>query len=179
VTGALWDIYDNANDGFDQYSDGFEEIWDTLNYETYDRFFWFWLGWKDRGHNKHDAVRAIYQNTIDYDAPPTISGLPDRRLPMNFSWNNAIDLWFYASDAESADWQLSYTIVGNTDPNCGVSIDSLGYVDINPAHDWLGSSEVTIQVSDGLKTGTDTFMVETYFWVPTDFVYLPIIVKNH
>ncbi len=70
-----------------------------------------------------------------------------------------VDLWQYASDAETPSDQLTYTIVGNTNPNCGVSISGNRYIDLAPAHDWSGVSYVTVQVSDGQLSATDTFRV--------------------
>ncbi|MDD2694447.1 MAG: hypothetical protein PHD58_00805 [Anaerolineales bacterium] len=44
------------------------------------------------GQNEHHAVRAIYQNTIDYDEPPGMD-LPNRTVLQDFGWHHAIDLW--------------------------------------------------------------------------------------
>ena len=70
------------------------------------------------------------------------------------------DLWAYASDAQTPDNQLAFSIVGNTDPNCGVSIASDNHtLLVNPTAGWDGTSSVTVQVSDGELTDTDTFTV--------------------
>ncbi|MBN1591183.1 MAG: tandem-95 repeat protein [Pirellulales bacterium] len=89
---------------------------------------------------------AITVNYVNY--PPVLSGLPDVALDEDTSQNNAIDLWVYASDAETSDSNLTYTIVGNTNPDCGVTIDSGDYVDINPVANWHGYSDVTVRVTD-------------------------------
>jgi len=91
--------------------------------------------------------------------PPTISGLPDRTLNEDTTLNNTIDLWAYASDPRPPDSGLSFSIAGNTSPQVGVSIDSNRYIDISPTANWSGFSDVTIQVSDGLLTDTDTFRI--------------------
>ena len=92
--------------------------------------------------------------------PPTLAYLPDRLVGKNSSVNNAIDLWPCADDEETADWNLVYTITGNTDPNCGVSIDASDFVDINPAANWTGYSDVTIRATDeGGLWAEDTFRV--------------------
>jgi hypothetical protein len=159
VAGALWDIFDTVNDGYDQYSDGFTEIWDTIYNQNDNNFLEYWAAWRSRGHNDHDAVKSVYQNTIDYDSAPTIAGLPDRTLIENGSWDNAIDLWLYSSDLESSDLELDYAIVNVSNPNCGVSIDVADYIDISPVPDWQGSCDVTVEVSDGIKGDSDVFTI--------------------
>jgi VCBS repeat-containing protein len=92
--------------------------------------------------------------------PPVIAGLPDKSLEEDTSLDNEIDLWVNASDAEDPDIDLDFSIVGNTNPDCGVSIDTNRYIDISPTLDWNGQSDVTIQVTDtGGLTDTDTFRI--------------------
>jgi Zn-dependent metalloprotease len=121
-----------------------------------------------------DDVR-IYTCDIGGNTAPSISGLPDQTIDVNGSKNNAIDLWTYANDVEDADSTLTFTISNSPDSNAGVTIDSNRYIDINPATDWTGSTNVTIQVEDsGNLTDTDTFQVT----VTSDYyVYLPIVLK--
>lgn len=66
VAGALWDIYDSNNEGSDQFTNGFTNIWDTIFHQNNNVFLGYWLAWKTRGHNQDKAVMSIYQNTIDY-----------------------------------------------------------------------------------------------------------------
>jgi hypothetical protein len=100
-------------------------------------------------------IAAVAQNT-----PPTISGLLDQYLFVNNTIDNAIDLWAYTSDNEDPDVALTFSILSNTDPGSGVSIDSSRYIDIYPVTDWIGYSDVSIQVDDtGGLTDTDTFRV--------------------
>jgi hypothetical protein len=159
VAGALWDIHDSANEGNDVTSMGFNEIWQVIYDQNDHNFAQFWAEWQSYGHPTHNPVRSLYQNTIDYDNTPVISGLPDRCVCVNGSWNNAIDLWSYTDDVESSDSELSFSIVGNTNPSAGVTIDSDRYIDINPAPGWSGSSTITVGAFDQLKTGTDAFIV--------------------
>jgi hypothetical protein len=94
------------------------------------------------------------------NTPPTISGLPDQTLPMNASKPQAIDLWQYTQDAESADSLLAYTISNSPAAGAGVSIQSNRYVSIQPASGWTGQTDVTIRVTDpGSLSDTDTFRV--------------------
>lgn len=159
VSGALWDIADSTNDGYDDYDGTWEDIWDVLYNVNSDVMLDFWNSWKARGHNKHGVVKCLYQNTINYNTAPTFSGLPDITTNEDTPINNAIDLWVYAYDPESYDYELTYTIVGNSDPSCGVSIDSSGFVDVNPAANWYGASTVTIRCSDGIVSVDDTLLV--------------------
>ncbi len=72
---------------------------------------------------------------------------------------NTFDLWNYAYDAETADSGLSFSITGNTNSACGVSISSNRYLRIAPTADWYGTSDVTITVSDGSLSASDTFRI--------------------
>jgi len=104
---------------------------------------------------------STWSFTIIENNPPTISGLPDQSLLANTSRDNAIDLWAYADDAESADSELTFTIDNTPDPDAGVSVDSSNrYIDINPASGWTGQTNVTIRVTDpGGLSDTDSFQV--------------------
>lgn len=73
---------------------------------------------------------------------------------------NTTDLWTYTKDGETSDSGLTFSIIGNTNPNAGVTIASNRYLQVNPVANWSGTSDITIQVSDpqGL-TSTATFRV--------------------
>ena len=90
---------------------------------------------------------------------PVISGLPDATLAENTQRDNAIDLWGYAWDAETADSGLVFTITNVSQSDVGVSIDSGRWIDIAPTAGWFGTSTVTVRVSDGELTSTDTFEI--------------------
>ncbi len=122
-------------------------------------------------------MQAIYQNTIDYDTPPTIANLPDRTVLQNFSWNNAIDLRAYSSDPESPDWELDWLITYSSDWRCRGTINAADFVDINPWPGWLGSCDITISVSDGIKFGYDVFTVRVAPVVGR--VFLPLVIRNY
>ncbi len=94
------------------------------------------------------------------NTPPILTGLPDQTLPMGASKDRAIDLWAYASDAQSRDDQLIYTIHNAPEPSAGVSIVANRYVTIRPASGWTGQTLVTVRVADpGGLSGADTFRV--------------------
>ena len=70
-----------------------------------------------------------------------------------------VDLWQYASDDQTPASQLYYSIVAVTNPSCGVAISGNRTITVNPAHNWSGVSYVTVQVSDGQYSATDTFRI--------------------
>ena len=108
-----------------------------------------------------DTVQALGKSTVPVpvNTAPVISGLPDKTLTQNTSLTYTTDLWAYASDAETPDSGLAFSITGNTYPSCGVSIVGNRYININPATGWQGASDVTVTVSDGQLSGSDTFHV--------------------
>lgn len=177
VAGALYDLWDTANEPiYDNATFGFDPIADTVFQAPHeDTFRKFWDSWKTSGQNKHHAVRAIYQNAIDYDAAPRFDPLlPDLTALQSLPRFHVIDLWNYAVDDESADAELGWQIINVTDARCGVSLDS-HFVNLAPQQGWLGSCDVTISVSDGIKANTDTFRVTVAPVRGRNF--LPIIFK--
>jgi len=176
VAGALWDIYDVAADGHDHYSGGFNRLWDTMTTQSYDKFREFWDQWRNTpGYNTHDVVQSIYQNTINYNTSPNLN-LPDVALVVDTHRENAFRLWDYASDPESAGWQLSYRLLWNSNPNCHVSIDDQDYVDIHPTAGWAGVCDVTVEADDGLGWVGDEFRVTVF--VPVGVSHLPLVMRQ-
>ncbi|MEM4217584.1 MAG: hypothetical protein QXZ09_06145 [Candidatus Methanomethylicaceae archaeon] len=160
VAGALWDIFDGANDGLDRYSEGFSNIWNTIFSQTDNTFFEFWADFRNRTSNRHLAVQALYQNTIDYNDPPQwLPPLPDQTIT-NASLN--IDLWLYISDDLSQDYQLQFSVLSYNSSCISVGIASSRYLQISPSNGNCSSS-VTVQASDGIETALDTFIVTVNF----------------
>ena len=91
--------------------------------------------------------------------PPTISPLPDVSTLEDTPAQDVLSLNDYIADQETADSALTLTITGNTNPDCGVSIDASHSLDLNPTANWNGTSTVTIQVSDGVKTAEGSLTV--------------------
>lgn len=160
LAGWLWDMTDHADDGLDVWDapNGFAEIWDVFYNQNDNTVAQFYSAWVSRGHSKHHALFEAYQNTIDYDSAPTISGIPNIVRPTGAA-NNIIDLWVYADDADSSDSQLTYTIQSVSNPNVGVVIDGLDFIDLHPTPNWCGTATVVVKVSDGAKSDTDTFTI--------------------
>jgi hypothetical protein len=105
------------------------------------------------------ALRSYRLSTVS-NLAPTISNLPDQFVYVNGSLRLAIDLWQYASDAQDEDADLTFTISNSPAISAGVTITANRYIDIMPIPDWIGSTEVEIQVEDTDDlTDTDTFIV--------------------
>lgn len=159
VAGALWDLFDTANDGFDQHSppgatiaERFAPIWEAVMAGRPTTMAGFWDAYLDGANDACTAVAALFQNTIDYNQAPTVAELPAVTLQEDTSLDNAIDLWAYADDFECPDEALTFTLIGDIPPEFGVSIDDNRWIDVNPAPNWFGSIEVGIEVSDGLES---------------------------
>ncbi len=109
-------------------------------------------------NNKAPANVEIW-GSRNFNVGPTIV-LPssvDQTLAEDTFIENAFDLDDYAYEVEGDP--LSFAIESVTDPNCGVSIDADNYIDIYPAPNWNGQCTVTVRVSDGFLTGTDSFVI--------------------
>jgi len=74
VAGALWDIYDSHDDGYDTFTDGFTHIWNIMETTPCNNFTGFWQAWNTSGYPKQPALLAIFQNTIDYRGPGDANG---------------------------------------------------------------------------------------------------------
>lgn len=173
IAGALYDLYDTANeDPYDSASFGLDPIADIV-FEGSDipNLDDFWSRWKASGQNQHHAVKAIYQNTINYNNPPRFSPLlPDREMDPNSVIYT--DLWLYTSDEESADPELSYEITQASPANCGVSLQYGHLIAIFPQTGWMGRCHVSVRVYDGIQSRSDSFDVAV-----GRIVELPIIMK--
>jgi hypothetical protein len=163
VAGALWDLIDTPNDGYDTYDGDFNDVWEVFTTQPCDITADFVTVWENlygpRTTRTHEGVRCLYQNTINYNAAPAFGGLPDVTLNMNGSRDNAIDLWAYTIDEESSNDRLSYAFSPVPVIWCGVSIDGGRYVDVFPRANWAGSCAVGIAASDTLAATQDSFQV--------------------
>jgi uncharacterized repeat protein (TIGR01451 family) len=91
---------------------------------------------------------------------PTLSGLPNQIFDHSTGPTSTIDLWAYASDAETPVSELTYTIEGTPPAGAGVTLEGNRYVTVNPSTNWCGRTDVTIRVTDpGGLWDTDTFRV--------------------
>jgi hypothetical protein len=179
VAGALYDLFDSTNEAsYDSATFSYDSIADIVFQGSVETTFpGFWNSWMISGQNKHHAVRAIYQNTIDYDTIPRFDPpLPDRIVLRGISYIRYIDLWAYTSDSESADVELTYQITSVTDTRCGISLVDGHWINVIPQAGWLGACDATVRVRDSIKNAYDTFRVTI---VPIfGRVYLEIIMNE-
>lgn len=108
VAGALWDIYDGVDDGDDTISEGFLEIWDSLEEQNDHKLSEYWDYFKgDHSSIAQEAKAAIYQNTINYNtAPNTPSGLKD--LSLRETDHTPPVYWSNTGDPDSEDTVTYY-----------------------------------------------------------------------
>lgn len=159
VAGALWDIADAVDDGLDTYTGGWLDTWELMYDHNCDTFWQFWQQWKAHPFNSHEAVKCLYQNTINWNTPPIFGGLPDVTVAEDVFLANAMDLDDYASDDESQDYQLFFGIVNVSTPNLQIGIDAHHRVNLQGVLNWYGTATVEIWCTDGLSTVGDTFAV--------------------
>ncbi len=121
------------------------------------------------------AAYIGYNGVGPAESAPVISGLPDITLAQGTTLNNETDIWAFTSDDNSADHNLIFTIVGDTNPSAGVKLDQNRWFDVNPSADFSGSTDITVQVSDGVNTATDTFTVTVEALAPEPVLGAPVI----
>ena len=150
VGGALWDLMDAADDGFDMYTGNFADIWSIYTTAQPTTFAAFWQAWKDAGLPQCEPVAAIYQNSINYNTPPTLSPLADIVLDEDQSLDPPWDMWPLASDAECTDEELLFAVQGLVTNTVSIDFEDNRYLHVNPAPDWHGEVTANVQVYDGV-----------------------------
>ena len=92
---------------------------------------------------------------------PSISGLPDKEYCKGDGLKaRIIDLWQYASDAETADADLIFSITAQSDSGVAQCIiEDSRYVSC-AIYDKVGYSDVTVRVSDGSLSSSDVFRLK-------------------
>jgi hypothetical protein len=79
---------------------------------------------------------------------PQFFGLPDVYIDHTTSLPVIIDLWLYATDKESTDGSMTYTIEGSPPAGAGLSIVNNRWLIINPSPTWCPLTTATIRVTD-------------------------------
>jgi adhesin/invasin len=80
-----------------------------------------------------------------------MGGLPDQLLETGATRNDAFNLRDFTVHRTLPISDVTYTILINTDPTVGVTIDAAGNIDINPPPDTEAESDVTIEAVDSLN----------------------------
>ncbi len=102
---------------------------------------------------------------------PYISEIPDQETYINVALRY---LSFVASDVETDVEELTVTASSNNQalvPDENISVELSGsyfQVDIEPAEDQTGSTLITITVSDGTLTASETFTLDVNNWTDLD-----------
>ena len=90
-----------------------------------------------------------------------ILSVPDQTIQEDSGFNdNLVDLHSYTTDPDTALTSLTYSIDSESDTSIvDCSLDSNRYIDCTTQQDQFGYSDVTVSVSDGSDSNTDTFRV--------------------
>lgn len=115
--------------------------------------------------------------TVDVAAvndAPTTTGLPDVVVGVNAA-NSTIDLFAAFADIENADSQMSYEIVGNTNPSLFTSTainGTEGTLTLDFADNTAGSATLTVRATDTNGATVDATMAVTANQAPriTSFI---------
>ena len=78
----------------------------------------------------------------------TLGGLPDQLLEVNTKRDNAFNLRSFTTHSTLPVANVTYSILINTDPTVGVTIDADANIDINPPANTEAESDVTIEARD-------------------------------
>jgi PKD repeat protein len=101
----------------------------------------------------------VHVTEIKKWGPNPIHEIPNFYLDEDAFLDNTLDLWEYYQDYDTPIEELNFSIVGNTNPECGINIDSNRYIDIYPDTNWNGDSKVSLMASDGEYSHTEEFYV--------------------
>ncbi len=161
VAAALWDLGDShaPGDGIDTANFDWFEIWDVWYGQRFTSFKQFWDRWKALGKPRHHALKALYQSTIDYNTAPVLDPIGAVWISEDSTVNSAVNLWPLASDDDSPDFELEFSIDSVQHPQCGAFIYDSHYVGFDPDDNWNGTSTVTVKAFDGIRSVARTFTV--------------------
>ncbi len=159
ITGAFWDLHENdqTEEDFDKFDASFADIWDVFAAHQPDTMAEWWEGWKALGKNGCTAVGSLFQNTIDYNTPPTIQPIPD--IVLDEDDTAILDLKNYVTDADCGDDDIVFTMIDAGAPEAGVSLMPNAIISVTPQADWFGDTTVRLGVSDGLVNVELSFRV--------------------
>lgn len=159
VTGALWDLHENdlTTETFDTFNTRFGDIWQVFADRHPATMKEWWDGWRALKKNGCAAVGSLFQNTINYNTPPTIQPIPD--VVLDEDETAILDLTNYVDDADCGDDDILIRMVDAGKPEAGVKLMPSKVISITPQADWSGDTRVTIAVSDGLVESQQSFRV--------------------
>lgn len=148
VAGALWDLMDAANEGFDQYTGSFMELWNGMSSAPVYTFREFWDA---SGIPACEGLTALAQNTINYNTPPQLDPFPDPiEMDEDPESPPAFDMRSRARDAECSFDKLLFDIEGSATSTVSVELREDGFLEIVPAENWYGEATANVRVFDGV-----------------------------
>ncbi len=103
------------------------------------------------------------------NSPPTTTGIADLTVPQDAP-DTVIDLFAAFDDLEDADSELTYTIVGNTDPSLFSQVvvdEEAGTLTLDYAPSAFGASAVTVRATDTAGASVETVFEVTVNSPPT------------
>ncbi len=152
VAGAFWDLHegDKTVEEYDTTNATAAEIWSALAGHRPSTMAEWWQAWLAEGSDGCAALGSLYQNTIDYNTPPTVDAIGTIALDEDTSL--ALDMQEHVTDAECPNDQLTYSLTEAGDPLAGVTLAAGGVVSITPTADWFGETDIAVAVSDGPAT---------------------------
>jgi len=159
IAGALWDLHeaDATVEKYDTYNATFADVWDAINLRKPTTMREWWQGWLVTGKDGCSALGSLYQNTIDYNTPPTVRPVPD--VVMDEDTVVVFDLADYVHDNECDNDALTYALIDAGTPEAGVNLVPTSVISITPQANWHGATLVRATVSDGPATVPIQFRV--------------------
>jgi len=130
---------------------------------------WYWGGWSGCGGGYVGPSTEVCDGLDNDCNGQTDEGgvcgprlnVPDQSIQEDSGLNdNLVDLQAYTTDPDTPLAAMTYTFVSQTRAdivNC--VLDSNRYIDCTTQSNQFGSNDVTIQVTDGTYTSSDTFTV--------------------
>ena len=107
--------------------------------------------------DERESVKIYVSGAAPANAP-VLEGIPDFVLEEGETVGS-IDLWSYASDSDTADEDLFFNIVSQSNEDLTFcSINSNRYVECSAPNEY-GVSQITVEVSDGENTDRDDFEI--------------------
>lgn len=135
VSGALWDILDDHNEGDDQYSDGtIQHIWESFSQPKSSDFQHYWGSWQSHGLEIPGPLSSIYQNTIDYrntgnGTKPTIADISVSPMQVDVQSAPALTISWKSTNQNRMAFYLSnetHTAPINTSISLAPSCSAVG-----------------------------------------------------
>lgn len=159
VAGALWDLVDAVNDGFDQYTTSFAGIWAAVASAPLNNFRQFWNAWVAMGSEGEfracEALPSLYQNTINYNTSPVLDPFPDPvAMDEDPTTPPSFDMRTRARDAECPFEKLVFNVEEPATGTVTVDLREDGTLHLIPAKDWNGEVTLDVNVFDGVDFAT-------------------------